>query len=169
MIKKASSMVLAVIVSLALVAAGCGGAAAVPQVGDKAPDFTLKTVDGESLRLGDHRGKAVLIVFTAVYCKQCEAQMPYIEAAYEQSPDTLAVLFIYREDPVSRVSKHVSDKQLTTFPALPDPDDKVAVEYGLAPKVAPVNFFIDADGFIRHIKPGPLESQDELEGWLDSL
>lgn len=31
--------------------------------GDLAPDFTLKTVEGQAVALGDYRGQPVLLVF----------------------------------------------------------------------------------------------------------
>lgn len=162
-------IMLAIIMSIALIMVGCGGVATVPQVGDKAPDFTLETIDGNSLSLSDFRGKPVLLVFTSVYCAECKEQMPYIEAAFERSGEKLVVLTVYREDSLSRVKRHVDEEKLTTFPALPDPDDKVGIEYGLAPRVAPVNILIDADGIIMNLRPGSFQSQDEIESILDSL
>ncbi len=160
---------LAIIMSVALIMVGCGGVAAIPQIGDKAPDFTLKNIDGESVSLSDFRGKPVLLVFTSVYCVECTEQMPYIEAAFEQSGGELAVLTVYREDSLSRVKKHVDEEKLTNFPALPDPGDKVGIKYGLAPRVAPVNIIIDADGIIRNIRPGSFQSQEEIESILNSF
>jgi len=162
-------IMLAIIMSIALIMVGCGGVATIPQIGDNAPDFTLKNIDGESVSLSDFRGKPVLLVFTSVYCVECTEQMPYIEAAFEQSDGKLVVLTVYREDSLSRVKKHVDEEKLTTFPALPDPDDKVGIKYGLAPRVAPVNIFIDADGIIRNVSPGSFQSQDEIESILNSL
>ena len=111
----------------------------------------------------------MLLVFTSVYCVECTEQMPYIEAAFERSGGELAVLTVYREDSPSRVKKHVDEEKLTTFPALPDPGDKVGIKFGLAPRVAPVNIFIDADGIIRNIRPGSFQSQEEIENILNSL
>ncbi|GAI45264.1 unnamed protein product, partial [marine sediment metagenome] len=98
---------------MALIMVGCGGVATIPQIGDKAPDFTLKNIDGESVSLSDFRGKPVLLVFTSVYCVECTEQMPYIEAAFERSGGKLAVLTVYREDSLSRVKKHVDEEKLT--------------------------------------------------------
>jgi len=162
-------IMLAIIMSIALIMVGCGGTATASQVGDKAPDFTLETIDGNSLSLSDFRGKPVLLVFTSVYCVECKEQMPYIEAVFERSGGKLAVLTVYREDSPTRVKKHVDDEKLANFPALPDPGDKVGIKYGLAPRVAPVNIIIDADGIIRNIRPGSFQSQDEIESILNSL
>ncbi|MBM3148854.1 MAG: redoxin domain-containing protein [Chloroflexi bacterium] len=162
------NLVLAILgVSAILIPAGCGNAtAAIPNVGDKAPDFTLESIDGQKISLSHFKGKNVLIVFTAVHCVQCEKQLPYIDAACSQAGNNLAVLNIYREDPATRVKKHVQEKQLTRYPALPDPQDKVAALYGLPPKAAPVNIIISADGIIVNKHAGPFERQEDINTWI---
>jgi peroxiredoxin len=168
MMKARLHLVLAILVVYATtILAGCGNAtAAIPNVGDKAPNFTLESIDGQKVSLADFKGKNILIVFTAVHCVQCEKQMPYIDAVCSQTNGKLAVLNIYREDPVSRVKKHVQEKQLSRYPALPDPQDRVAVLYGLPPKAAPVNIIISTDGIIVNKHAGPFERQEDISTWL---
>ena len=56
------------------------------QVGQKAPDFTLKDTLGLSYNLAAERGHVVLLEFFAVWCPNCQAEAPTIERlanAYE--------------------------------------------------------------------------------------
>jgi peroxiredoxin len=161
-------IILAAIAFILLALIGCS-TAKIPEVGDKAPDFTLESIDSESISLSDFQGKTVLIVFTSVNCKECEEQMPYLIGAYQQANGELVVLDIYHMIYDARIIKdYVTKKQFTTFPALPDPNNKVANSYG-ATRFPPTNFIIDTAGIIRYKKVGAFQSQEEIEDILKSL
>jgi peroxiredoxin len=46
--------------------------------GAKAPDFTLKTPQGQAVSLSDYRGKAVLLELFATWCPHCQAEAPHL-------------------------------------------------------------------------------------------
>ena len=159
-------IILSLIVSIAIVMTSCG-TAQIPQVGDKAPDFSLKNIDGKNISLSDFSGKRIALILTSTDCSWCLDEMPYLEAAYRASGEKLMVLTIYRRDNLTDVRKFVTKNQLTTFPALADPDDKVFKLYG-PQEIWPINILIDAEGVIKNVKPGAFKDQKEVQSWLES-
>ena len=47
--------------------------------GEIAPDFTLETLDGQSVSLADHRGSLVVLDFWATWCRPCKMGLPKLQ------------------------------------------------------------------------------------------
>jgi peroxiredoxin Q/BCP len=100
------------------------------EVGDAAPDFTLPTADGETVRLSDLRGRHVVVYFyprastpgcTTQACDFRDSLASLQGAGYTVlgvSPDAPAQLTKFAED------------QSLTFPLLSDPEHAVLEQYG---------------------------------------
>jgi len=132
-----------------------------------APDFTLPTIDGESVTLSDSRGKPVMLTFWAIQCPACGLQAPYIQAFYDEwSSEKIAVLTIDVGDSVAVAQDFVSSQGFT-YPVLLDPQSRVAQAYGI-PGV-PVTFFINTEGIAKAYKIGPFQSPEEIESALDTV
>ena len=52
--------------------------------GKRAPEFSLRSVEGKKVSLSDYRGKAVLINFWATWCAPCKIEMPWLVALRKQ-------------------------------------------------------------------------------------
>ena len=125
-----------------------------PQQGFLAPDFELKTPTGETVRLSDLRGQAVLVNLWATWCPPCRAEMQTIETVYNEYKDqgfvVLAVNMTYQDDPLD-VMPFVTDQGLT-FPILLDETGDMANAYQL--NSLPSSYFIGRDGIIREVVIG---------------
>src|ERR1700744_791556 len=54
--------------------------------GKRAPEFSLRSVEGKKVSLADYKGKAVLINFWATWCAPCKIEMPWLVALHTQDP-----------------------------------------------------------------------------------
>jgi len=124
------------------------------RVGNRAPDFTLRSLDGSSVRLSDLRGKPVVINFWASWCPPCKEEMPAFQKAYERYRSE-GVVFLgvdYRED-AATVQRFVQQNGYGwTF--LLDSDGQVARSYQVTG--VPETYFIDRNGIVRDSQIGPL-------------
>ena len=123
---------------------------------DEAPDFTLKSLDGNNLRLGEYRGQVVLINFWASWCGPCRQEMPLLDRLHHRYEDTgFTVLGVNVEGDI-KPAQEIVDKTKVTFPVLIDQDQKVSELYDL--EAMPSTVVVDRDGIIRYIhlgyKPG---------------
>src|SRR6266545_6899532 len=98
------------------------GQISAPQQGFLAPDFELKTPTGETIKLSDLHGQAVLVNLWATWCPPCRAEMETIETIYNEYKDqgftVLAVNMTYQDVPLD-VMPFVNEQKLT-FPILLD-------------------------------------------------
>src|SRR5215207_7981429 len=104
-----------------------------PQQGFLAPDFELETPSGETVKLSDLRGQAVLVNLWATWCPPCRAEMRSIEKVYNEYKDqgfiVLAVDMTYQDD-ATRVLPFVTEQGLT-FPIVLDEAGDMARAYQL--------------------------------------
>jgi len=130
------------------------GTLVAPQQGFAAPDFELQTTSGETFKLSDFRGQAVLVNLWATWCPPCRAEMQSIEKIYneykEQGFVVLAVDMTYQDDP-SRVMPFVTEQGLT-YPILLDEIGDVGSTYQM--RSLPTSFFINREGVITEVVIG---------------
>lgn len=123
------------------------------KIGQPVPDFSMTTIDGKTVRMGDLKGKVVMLQFTASWCGVCRKEMPHIESdiwnKYKKNPN-FALYGIDLDEPKEVVEKFA--KQIpVTYPLALDP--KGEIFYRFAEKNAGVtrNVIIDKTGKIVYM------------------
>jgi len=118
-----------------------------------ADDFAVPTPGGETFRLGDQRGKVVMVNFWATWCPPCLEEMPAMERLYRKHKDagfTLVAISV-DADP-KKVKPFVSEHKLT-MPIGVDPKMDLANTYGV--RALPSSFMIGRDGNLAALAIGP--------------
>ncbi len=123
-------------------------------VGRPAPDFSLKDIDGNTVRLRDLRGETVFLNFWASWCAACRVEMPDIQKIHERYRDQgVTVIGIDLDETVAAVRDYTEAGGFTwTF--VIDTTGVVARDYRV--DVIPTSFFIDGEGTIRAIAIGAM-------------
>ncbi len=139
------------------------GSASGYQVGDRAPDFSLKTPEGRSISLADLEGRPAIINFWASWCPFCVDEMPLLERVARENGAQLVFINLQES---SEAAVKFAEKLEINSPILLDPEAKAKRDYNVFTQ--PVTYFLDSNGIIRERKFGPL-TEEELLQKLGSL
>jgi peroxiredoxin len=147
-----------------MIAAACVGLAALTvhakvAPNAPAPDFTLRQIDGPNLRLGEQRGRVVMVNFWATWCGPCRVELPHLQRLsdrYRASGFTLLAVNI-DEDPAA--ARALAGKLGLKFPVLLDTDKKVVGAWDL--NAMPATVLIDKDGRVRQVHRGYREGVEQ--------
>jgi len=135
-------------------------------IGMQAPDFTLSTIQGQTVHLSEYRGQVVLLNFWATWCPPCRAEIPGLVKAYQQYKGKgftiVAVNLMEDKDTVTSFAA----QQHMDFPVLLDPDGaagSVFVGRGI-----PTSYLLDRNGVVRQVVVGSMP-EDTISQLVQSL
>ena len=111
-----------------------------------APDVTVETRSGDTVRLPDLKGRPVLINFWATWCGPCVSEMPALDALAAERAGTPLVIMAVSEDRKgeSVVAPFIKKLGLTRLPIYLDPDTKALAAFGS--DALPTTVLIDRNG-----------------------
>ena len=159
--------ILPVVIALALgitLLAGCGNAQSCPKIGDKAPDFTLTSMDGKNVSLSSFAGKPVIINTWDIDCIRCKEEMPYFQDLYSiYFKDRIAFVSIDTGSDNTGSIKDFLVKNGYTFTVCQDYGNKVFKPKLCLPVGNPCTIFIDTKGIIKNVKIGNYTDKSQLE------
>lgn len=120
-------------------------------VNQDAPDFSLRTVAGESFRLSAEKGNVVVLTFWASWSGQSRQCFDELLKAVGSAGDRVRFVSVNQAEPVTVVQKYL-EKNKWSFDVAMDPSEKVGQTFGL--EAIPHTVVIDAEGKIRWAQSG---------------
>jgi peroxiredoxin/outer membrane lipoprotein-sorting protein len=124
--------------------------------GERAADFALKTLNGESVALQSLRGNVVVLDFWATWCMPCRVELPAIEKIRAEFGGDVRFYGVTDESPET-VKKFIEEHRYE-MPVLLDSNRGMRRRYGV--HKIPALFVIGRDGVVRRQFIG---TQNELE------
>ncbi len=154
-----------------------------PQIGEKAPDFTLVNQDRKPVSLRDYRGKVVVLAFyPGAFTATCRKELCTIRDSIAMLEDLDAVVLgVSVNDPFSNKAFH--DENVLNFPLLSDYTRETIQDYGVAHEnfagligytaAKRSVFIVDKEGMIRYRwvteNPGIEPPYDEIKSYLEEM
>ncbi|MDX2252048.1 MAG: TlpA disulfide reductase family protein [Nitrospira sp.] len=118
------------------------------RVGDEAPNFRLRDLDGNLTSLSQFRGKVVLLNFWATWCGPCRVEMPAMEQLYRTySRREFQILAVSTDPQGAAVTRPFQQKTGLSFPILHDTEMQIGLTYGA--RSLPMTFMVDRQGVVR--------------------
>ncbi len=119
-------------------------------VGRVAPDFNGEDVRGGPIRLSDHRGKVVAVVFWATWCGPCMGEVPHERKLVAKMAGRPFTLIGIDGDDDREVAKQAMAKESMTWPSVWNGgmNGGIVADWGV--RAWPTVYVLDGDGVIRH-------------------
>jgi cytochrome c-type biogenesis protein len=145
----------------ALLFAGCSRSENPParvEIGQEAPPYAARALNGDSVSLALLRGKPVLLNVWATWCLPCKEEIPYLESLHgkhaAQGLQIIGVSVDARGDE-AKINEFARDFSMS-YPIWRDPDERVNSRF-LAIGV-PSTYLIDRNGILRWKHLGTLRA-----------
>nr|WP_236696753.1 TlpA disulfide reductase family protein [Rhodopirellula islandica] len=123
-----------------------------PLVGHPAPDFKLKTLDGEPFRIADQTGRTLVLDFWATWCGPCMQAMPVIEEAVaEFDPEQVRLVAVNLQESAEDI-RNTLDRIGVSPEVVLDIDGVAAGRYQA--NAIPQTVVIDAEGTVTRVFVG---------------
>jgi len=129
-------------------------------VAQQAPDFALKSIAGENMRLSEYRGEVVMVTFWSTWCGRCRDQLPVVDDLYMSHRDQgFKVLSVSIDDDIRRTRDTAADLRLQ-IPVLFDEHKSASRLYDL--DTLPQIILVDPTGVVRHVHAGYRRGDEQL-------
>jgi thiol-disulfide isomerase/thioredoxin len=119
------------------------------------PELSIKTLDGKTFTLAEHKGNWVILNFWATWCSPCIKELPELSRFVEKHKNVRAIGLAYEDTDVAEI-KAFLEKHPVSFPIAQvdtfDPPKSLEVPRGL-----PTTYLVAPDGSIKQKFTGPVD------------
>lgn len=122
-----------------------------PSAGTLAPDFQLRTLSGEQVRLSELRGKPVLLEFWAPWCTVCKAETSTLSAVRRFVGDKAHVITVAVDYQNEADVRRFVQEQGVDYPVVLG---ESSLTRSLHVDSFPTTFILSPDGHIEHATVG---------------
>jgi cytochrome c biogenesis protein CcmG/thiol:disulfide interchange protein DsbE len=122
-------------------------------VGRPAPELSVSTLDGATVRISDLKGRPLVLNFWASWCPPCREEDPALKAAAQRLAGQVQFVGVDIQDQSAAARAYAAD-QRQPYPVGP-PASGSYVDYGVT--APPETFFIDGKGIVVAKFIGPLD------------
>ena len=143
----------------ALVSNGQTDTTTLVSIGDTAPAFRCKTLDGKTIDISKLKGKVIMVNFFATWCPPCNLELPVLQKkVWEKyrNDKNFVLIILGREHTEAEVRDFVTKKNFN-MPFAPDPKREIFSLY--ATQNIPRNVVIGKDGKIIYQNTGFSEAE----------
>jgi cytochrome c biogenesis protein CcmG, thiol:disulfide interchange protein DsbE len=116
----------------------------VTRVGDRAPQFSVKTETGKTLTEKDFGGKLLVLNFWAAWCAPCVQEVPSLEAFQQAYASQGVVVLGVSVDRNPELYNRFREQFNVSFETSRDPEWELAAKYGTFQ--LPETYIIDSSG-----------------------
>jgi peroxiredoxin len=137
--------------------------------GSAAPDFTVRDLAGQEVKLAALKGKVVLVNFWATWCPPCREEIPsMMKLNQSMSGKQFQMLAISIDEGGKAAVESFFKKSGMTLPAFLDTDGAVSRSYGITG--VPETFIVDKAGIIQKKIVGGMDwSSPDVNAYLEEL
>jgi cytochrome c biogenesis protein CcmG/thiol:disulfide interchange protein DsbE len=113
-------------------------------VGDKAPNFSIKTDKGRTVSVSDFGGKVLVLNFWATWCPPCIEEIPSLDQFAATMKDSGVVVLAVSVDKNEKAYRSFLQRNRPAFETARDPDANISSDYGTYKW--PETYVIDKNG-----------------------
>lgn len=122
------------------------------ELGQVAPDFTLKNLQGTNLNLTEQRGQIIVVNFWASWCGPCRKEMPVLQSLHDKYNDLGVSVWGVNVEQENQAGRDFLRGLDLTFPIFFDASNNISASYQV--EAMPTTVIVDRNGKVRYVFQG---------------